>query len=293
MNRRDGSTTPAALGVYTLANDGVLDWALSLFESVKTFAPGLPLCVIPYDSRQQQLAERVRLFGYSYFTAPEQDTLQAIGERFYPTSDFAARGFRKLAAFEGPFEHFLFLDSDAVALSPIEVILRALEDANFDLVHFDTDLDQVYRPGSLREQLVAGGARGFNCGLFAGRRGALTVKRLASTLALLDANWSTQLVPNAEQPFLNYFADRERLRVAAAHELLPGYCSTCWPATGRIVPDGADFRLRDSGRWDEGRKLLCAHWAGFPLGPSMPNRSLFEHFHRQGLTRLEYAADSR
>lgn len=276
----------AALGVYTLANDTVIDRALALFESVKTFAPTLPLRVIPYDPRQQLLADCVRRFGYAYFESPEQDALQAIGERFYPASEFAARGFRKLAAFEGPFERFLFLDSDVVALSPITTILGALESADVDLVHFDTDLDQVYRRGPLRERLVANGARGFNCGLFAGRRGALTVARLASSLARFDADWSTQLVPNAEQPFLNYFADHERLRVAAAYELLPGHCSTCWPAAGRIEADGADYRLRDSGRWDEGWKLLCAHWAGFPLDPAMPNHWLFEHFHRLGARRL-------
>ncbi len=289
MNVLPASAAGAAIGVYTLANDAVMDWALALFESVKTIAPTIPLCVIPYDARQGLLSDRVRRFGYSYFESPEQEALQAIGERFYPANEFAARGFRKLAAFEGPFERFLFLDSDAVALSSIEAILGALEIAEIDLAHFDTDLDQVYRPGALRERLVAHGARGFNCGLFAGRRGALTAQRLKETLSSLDADWSTQLVPNAEQPFLNYFADHEGLRVAAAHELLPGHCSTCWPATGRIEPDGADFRLRDSGRWDEGWKLFCAHWAGFPLVPEMPNRWLFDHFHRLGARRLERA----
>mgnify|MGYP006381690867 CR=1 FL=1 len=47
-------TTPR-WGVYCLANDLVLDWALALFESLREFAPELPLLVIPYDERQVEL----------------------------------------------------------------------------------------------------------------------------------------------------------------------------------------------------------------------------------------------
>lgn len=274
-------------GIYTLANDGVYDSALALFESLRTFAPGLPVRIIPYDARQERLAEAVREFGFAYFEAPAVAALHRLGEAYYPTQDFAARGFRKLAAFEGPFERFLFLDSDVVALSPVRPLLAAFAATAADLVHFDTDLDQVYRPGPLRDRMVARGARGFNAGLFGGRRGALTVESLAASLRTLAADWTAQLVPNAEQPFLNYHADYTALAVRAAHELLPDFCSTCWPAVGRIAREGSSYRLRDSGRWDEGWQLFFAHWAGFPLGPGMPNRELFEKFHAGARRRLQ------
>ena len=280
-----GGTRPPR-GIYTLANDGVLDSALALFESLACFAPGLPVQVIPYDERQDLLAPVVQGFGHSYFDSPDIARLHRLGSSFYPAHDFAARGFRKLAAFGGPFESFLFLDSDVVALSPVEPLLEAIAVAGADLVHFDTDLDQVYLPGELRDRLVARGARGFNAGLFGGRRGAITPESIATSLQTLAADWKTQLVPNAEQPFLNYHADLAALEVRAAHELLADHCSTTWPAVGRIEFDGTAYRLRESGRWDEGWQMFFAHWAGFPLGPEMPNRELFEHFHSGARKRL-------
>ena len=160
------SSNRRSWGIFTLANDVVIDSTLALFESLKTFAPDLPLRIIPYDTQQQRLAFLAHRFGHSYFESPLLDSLHRLGKSFYPLQEFAARGFRKLAAFEGPFDRFLFLDSDVVALSPLAPLLQAIESSQADLVHFDTDLDQVYRPGPLRDRMVARGARGFNAGLF-------------------------------------------------------------------------------------------------------------------------------
>ena len=85
-------------------------------------------------------------------------------------------------------------------------------------------------------------------------------------------------MPNAEQPFFNLSADRARLELRSAHELLPDVCSTCWASVGRLEFDGEVYRLRDSGRWDEGWRMLAAHWAGHRLGPAMPNRDVWESF---------------
>ncbi len=114
----------------------------------------------------------------------------------------------------------------------------------------------------------------------------------AETLRTLPPDWHAQLVPNAEQPFLNYYADSAALEVRAAHELLADRCSTCWPAVGRIEFDGTAYRLRDS-TLDEGWQMFFAHWAGFPLGPDMPNRALFEEFHADSVRRLARLGGSR
>ena len=269
-------------GVYCLANDLVLDWALALLESLREFAPGLPLLVVPYDERQAALGRRLAAAGHGYLEHPETEALHRLGRRFYPDDEFAARGFRKLAAFNGPFERFFLLDSDVLALSPLAELVDAVERVSPDLVHFDTDPDQVYRPGPLREALAAAGrGRGFNAGLLIGRRGVLDAARMESAFGDLGADWRDRLVPNAEQPFLNLYADRAGLRLAAAHELVPDACSTCWPAVGRIEREAGAWRLRGSGRWDEGWRLLFAHWAGHRLSPAMPNRELWESFRRR------------
>lgn len=278
-SRPPGPDPAPGWGIYTLANDAVLDWVLALLESLRRYAPGIPVRVIPYDERQGELDRRLAARGHARFEHDEVERLGRLGRRFYPGDEFAARGFRKLAAFSGPFERFLFLDSDVVALGPLAPLLAAIERSPADLVHFDTDPEQVFRPGALRDELAAAGRGvGFNAGLFAARRGLLDAEAMERELDDLGADWATRLVPNAEQPFLNLFAARRGWTLAGASELLPGTCSTCWPQVGRIEPDGEIHRLRDSGRWDEGWPMLFAHWAGIRLAPSMPNRGVWERF---------------
>jgi hypothetical protein len=270
-------------GCFALANDLVLDWTLALLDSLRRFAPTLPVRVIPYDDRQSELAIALDLRGHAYLESPEIESLHRIGSRFYPYDDFSARGFRKLAAFSGPFERFLFLDSDVVALGPLGELLEAIERTDSDLVYFDTDLDQVFRPGPDRRRLEsAHELHGFNAGLFASRRGLLTAESLGSRLADLDASWTEWLVPNAEQPLLNLYAVRSGWRCSRASEHVPDTCSTCWAAAGELEFDGTCHRLRGTDRWDEGRRMPFAHWAGFRLDRSMPNWRIWAGF--RGLT---------
>lgn len=269
----------APWGCYTLANDLVLDWTLALLASLRRFAPDLPVVVIPFDDRQAELTGHIDRFGHRYLESPEIGRLHELGRRLYPADDFSARGFRKLAAFSGPFERFLFLDTDVLALGPLDDLLEAIATAPADLVYFDTDVEQVFRPGPLRRALESRHELvGFNAGLFASRSGLLDSDRLASCLTDLDTDWTADLVPNAEQPFLNLYSLRAGWRLARASEIVPDACSTCWAAAGRLEFDGYSYRLRSSGRWDEGRRMRFAHWAGFRLAPEMPNRPTWSEF---------------
>lgn len=281
----------ARWGAFCLCNDGVVDWALALFESLRTFEPELELRLIPFDDRVDRVRAAAGRYGYALFETPEIEALDALGRRFYPGDDFAARGFRKLAAFQGPFDYFFSFDSDVAVLGPLAPLCRRIEARRPDLVHFDTDLDQVYRPGELREAMVArGDARGFNAGLFAARRSWLSAASLAAALDDLGSDWRARLVPNAEQPFLNLYADRTGAAKVAAHELLPQFCSTCWPNVGRFACESDGYRLRDSGRWDEGRLLFAAHWAGSGLSERIPNVEVHRRFLDAARARLGEAA---
>jgi hypothetical protein len=263
-------------GALTLANDAVLEWVRALLSSLREHCPGLPVAVIPFDDRQERLAALLAERGHEYFDEPVVSRLHSLGRRFYPNDEFSARGFRKLAAFSGPFERFLFLDSDVVALGPVEDLLEAIERSAADLVHFDTDVEQVYRDGEIYRELTARRpVVGFNAGLFASRRGLLSAEPFEAALADLGEGWRSDLVANAEQPFFNLAVERLGLSCVRASDLVEDSCSTCWSAAGRLEFDGAFHRLRDSGRWDEGWRMRFAHWAGIRLSPEMPNRDVW------------------
>lgn len=263
-------------GAITLANDAVLEWVRALLSSLRTHCPGLPVAVIPFDDRQEKLSTLLAQAGHTYFDGPAISRLHSLGRRFYPDDEFSARGFRKLAAFTGPFDRFLFLDSDVVALGPVDDLLEAIQDSSADLVYFDTDVEQVYRPGEIYRSVTARRpVVGFNAGLFASRRGILSPERFEHALSNIGEGWETELVANAEQPFFNLTVERLGLTCVRASELVRDTCSTCWPAAGRLEFDGVAHRLRSSGRWDEGWRMRFAHWAGIRLSPQMPNRDVW------------------
>jgi hypothetical protein len=213
-------------------------------------------------------------------------TLDELGRRFYPDDEFSARTFRKLAAFDATCRRFLFVDGDALALSDVHELFRAAERDGREFVHFDTDLDQVYRPGPLREDLERRGSAGFNSGIFLSRSQLLTPESVAAGFEDLDDDWRRVLVPNAEQAFLNLVVDRSGCSKAPAHELRSGFCSTCWAAVGKIRESADGFVLDCPGRWDNGWHLLFAHWAGMRISSQMPNREVFERFSRRAEQRL-------
>ncbi len=269
--------------VVTLANDSVLEWTVALLESLRRFAPASVIRVIPYDDRMDRLSAALeRLGNAEIWTPPELRDWDRLGAELYPEHAPSARGFRKLAAFQVPSARFLFVDADALALAPIAELFAAIAAGGAEFVHFDTDIDQVYRPGPLRDELQRSGSGvGFNCGLFVGRAGDVDPDAICEAVANLDGSWREHLVPLAEQAFLNLAVDRAGLRVRGASELMPDACSTCWPAVGRIEELRGEFRLRESGRWDEGWRFLFAHWAGFQLAKTMPNYAIWEQFRSQ------------
>ena len=80
-------------------------------------------------------------------------TGEEIGRILYPTKSVDAKRLRKLAAFYGPFEHFLFLDSDIVVLLPLEPLVSRLVQSRADFIFFDTSPGWVYADPAFREQM--------------------------------------------------------------------------------------------------------------------------------------------
>lgn len=276
------SRQPPRVGwaIVTLANDAVFDWAVALLASLARYAPGRTVRVIPYDSRLERLGTAMAALGNAeVWTPPALEAWDALAVRAYPDEPAAARVFRKLASFQAPTERFIFLDADSVALAPLDELFAAIESSDADFVHFDTDIEQVYLPSSWREAMrEQGRAIGFNSGLFAGRSGTLAPAHLESAIRSLPGPWREYLVPFAEQAFLNLAVDHAGLSLRGAWELLGGVCSTCWPAVGRLDEEQGVFRLRESGRWDEGWRFLFAHWAGYQLSEAIPNHSVWAGF---------------
>lgn len=138
-------------GVYFLADDAVLQWALAMLVSLRSHEPTLPVVWVPFGGPDRHL--RQHLNSYDVVTwRGEQDLREweALGRTFFPTNPIGARLFRKLAVFDGPLETFIFLDTDVVIRRPLSWAYEALSRADTPLAFYDEALDDVYADTGLR-----------------------------------------------------------------------------------------------------------------------------------------------
>lgn len=137
-------------GIYTLANDVVLDQAIALINSIEANVNiEIPICIIPFDDCLEHLRaeietrpnvsildnsesiERWESFARQFATAhPFAQSIQLSHPRWYN-----GKLHRKFAAFDGEFEKFIFFDADSLAMKPVDDVWKKLE--HFDFVFND------------------------------------------------------------------------------------------------------------------------------------------------------------
>jgi hypothetical protein len=248
-------------GIYTLANDVTLDWFVAFCDSVRRHDPDLRLIVVPYDDRVERLTELAGRYRFEMLADSRFSALDEIGRQISPTG--LSGMFRKLSVFWGPLTYFAYLDADLVMLSSIRPAIEAIAQRRADLLIFDTDPTQVYRP-PLRAQFPE--SLSFNAGTFAGRQGLVTLERLEE-LSRLAMPLRSSFANTGDQPFLNYCADIERWSVRHARDVI----------ASRLVWAG----------WPTHQHGPFIHWAGYRLTPFMPHRRRYLEHRLAGAGRGE------
>lgn len=269
-------------GIYFSASDAVLAWTLPFLASLRASNPDIALALIPFDARCEATVALADRFAFTVHADAGFPRLEAIGARL--ELGHAAHGpnwFRRYCAFWGPFERFLYLDARQVVLADLAPFVMASATYGIDLAYYDTVLDQVYAPGPLRTQFLrAGGARGFNSGRWASRRGLFSLAEFEA-LAAEQVAVRAELNPrNTDQAFINHCCDRRRVVTARISDLLGDTVASGWARQpGRPYRDAAGvWRLWDHGGSEHGKRLLLMHWAGYRAGDVLPNGGLLRRF---------------
>ena len=275
-------------GIYCLANDVVFDWMVAFLSSVRAAAPRLPVIVIPYDGRITRLTELRRVHPFDFWdNGGALRRMDAVGRAVNPRTPAT---FRKIAAFWGPFDRFLFADSDVVVSRGFDQALGAITET--EMLCGDIDMNQVFLPSVLRREVEGSGlTSGFNTGFFASTRGALSEDEVLDAAAHAKPALPAFVAGAQEQPFLNWCVWRGGLRVRSISEAVED-ASTYTGARRRPLRRYADGTIRvfDPGSDDFGRRMLVVHWAGFRCTSRMPNRRLFLHYRLGRTSVLEQAA---
>jgi hypothetical protein len=258
--------------VYVLANDAVAEWLGACAASLRTFNPDVRVVVIGYDDRLRSVSRVCDRFGFELWHDREFDWLDEVAGRL--GGSLPPQRMRKLAAFWGPLERFVYLDVDTVVLMDVRSMLAATRDRpeTFLFAHCDEvggNLDEVYRPGQWRRDFVAAhGSHAGNAGVWAGSRGLFSRSELADLAEVARPIAGEFVYPY--QGFLNFCLDYAATPVRNLHEFIDV------PLLWAGVPGHVEFEgtLCDQ----EGAPAGLVHWAGYELDATMPYRSLWNHW---------------
>ncbi|WP_017317346.1 Npun_R2821/Npun_R2822 family protein [Mastigocladopsis repens] len=134
-------------GIYTLANDVVYDQLVALLNSIEVnVSPDIHICIIPYDDRlnlvNQEIDSRPNVslfydptslqrweeFYHEVWNAHPSNNKKNLGHsKWYKKSNLL----RKMCAFDGKFDKFVFYDADSLAMSPLNRVLQKLDQYDF------------------------------------------------------------------------------------------------------------------------------------------------------------------
>ncbi len=131
-------------GIYTLANDVVYEQLVALLNSIETNAgKNFPVCIIPYNENLDKVKaeivtrENVTLFensesinywdNYAIQVWKNYPRAQKIWRKLGFSDLYELPAHRKLCAFDGDFNKFIYFDADTLLMSPLDYVYEKLE----------------------------------------------------------------------------------------------------------------------------------------------------------------------
>jgi lipopolysaccharide biosynthesis glycosyltransferase len=274
-------------GIYIVANDKVLDNAIALLNSIRYHDPEIPIFLIPFDDKFEQVAtilkekHQVQLFPDLDFVEKFTAKIAEIFDR-----DFLAlpNKMRKLVQWFGPLDQFLYIDTDILVFEKISEVLNYLDDAEFlccDYHFKGRKLTDIFSP-VVREQAIFTDAQledVFNSGFWGSQKNLFTEDQLYNLLTECSQHreYFDFSQKTTDQPILNYLilkSTTKRLNLVKLSDNEPG----SWAGSPHFIE-------RDHILYDGDKKLKYLHWAGTPMKPGGPYRELWEYYRYLGEER--------
>ena len=267
-------------GIYIVANEKVGDNAIALLASLRRHEPDIPVFMIPFNDDYQSLFQKLHSL-YQVQLFPDLEFLEIFTQKIseiFPR-DFLAlpNKMRKLAAWFGPLDEFLYIDTDILFFEPVSNTLAYLNQADFICCdyHFKgRKLRDVFSPsvierGIFPEDIVNSV---FNSGLWGSKKDTITLDQMYQRLEecaqhrdYFDFSGGT-----TDQPIMNYLvlnSINNRLNITQVNPQEPG----SWGGMKHFV-------AREHALYDGETRLRYLHWAGTHMGPGGPYRELWEYY---------------
>lgn len=268
-------------GIYITANDKVMDQAIALLNSIRTYDADTPVMLIPYDDRYQTVGDRLqRDYGVQVYQDLEfidrlsQRLQQIFGDEFFARPN----QFRKQACWFGPYDEFLYIDTDIVVFEKIIDNLDYFSDYDFlccDYQHLG-GITNIFTEEVLKQQVFTAAELQdmFNCGWWAAKKNLITEQDLYETFGECAAHpeYFDFSQKTSDQPIINYMILK---RVNRRFNLVrrPGGTPGSWAGSPHFQREGnqlIDAKL--------GQPLQYLHWAGIRIQPGCPYWDIWEHY---------------
>ncbi|MDJ0703753.1 MAG: methionine synthase [Leptolyngbyaceae cyanobacterium MO_188.B28] len=267
-------------GIYIVANDKVAENAIALLSSLRLHDPEIPVVLIPFNDDYQTVASTLaELYQVTCF--PDLAFLevftQTISEIF--PRDFLAlpNKMRKLAAWFGPLEDFLYIDTDILVFEPISKTLDYLLQADFiccDFHHKGRGLKDVFSSTIQAQGIFSEDdlTDVFNSGFWGAKKGTISLEQMYELLreCAQHREYFDFSSGTTDQPIMNFLVLKsiaKRLNITNTNPHEPG----SWAGSSH-------FREENHILYDGDRPLRYLHWAGTPMRAGGPYRSLWEYY---------------
>lgn len=267
-------------GVYIVANEKVGDNAIALLASLRLHDIDVPVYMIPFNDNYKPLFQKLHTL-YQVQLFPDLAFLENFTQKI---SDIFPRDFlalpnkmRKLAAWFGPLDDFLYIDTDILFFAPVSDTLAYLDQANFICCdyHFKgRKLRDVFSQDAVDRGVFPPDVVNsvFNSGLWGSKKGTITLDQMYARLQECAENrdYFDFSGGTTDQPIMNYLvlnSIETRLNIAQVKPNEPG----SWGGMKHFI-------TRDHTLYDGETRLRYLHWAGTPMCAGGPYRELWEHY---------------
>ena len=267
-------------GVYIVANDYVTDNAIALINSIRSFHKEIPIILIPFNDQFQNIASILSQNG-GVEIFPDLKLIDEFTENIkeiFPRNFLALPNkMRKLVAWFGPLDEFIYIDTDIIVFENPSKTLDKLSEYDFiccDYHHLSEGLKNIFSPTVKEKQIFTESELQdvFNSGYWASKKGTITSQQMEKTLRECSAHEEyfdfTKGV--TDQPILNYLVLKN---IPKRHNLvkIPGGAPGSWAGSPH-------FEEKERILYDRGAKLEYLHWAGMKIKPGCPYWNVWQHY---------------
>ncbi|MEP0896698.1 Npun_R2821/Npun_R2822 family protein [Leptolyngbya sp. FACHB-1624] len=256
-------------GICTLANDRVFDQLVALLNSIEVnVGRDIPVCIYPFDDQLDRIRTEIQnrpnvmLYDDQKSIRQWDEFMRQIDPTKLNQKERLYGAHRRFCAFDAPFDRFIYMDADTLAMSSMAHIFALLE--NHDWVVYDfqfLDPSKIYNTESPKLHEVFSTDRInkeiFCSGFYASKRGLFNLEQREDFIQALQSGDREILYGGAgEQPVINYMVMKSGIKTCNLAHLLPYGESTGCSVTSN------HFEEREHILYDRGRQLTYLHYIG-------------------------------